>query len=56
MKLRGKTKLIQNKKSLTSTIPIAIVQMMNFKKGDTIVWELDIKDNKPFITVYPDTE
>lgn len=56
MNLRGKTKIAQRRNSFTSTIPIAIVQMMGWDKGDTILWELKIEDNKPVLTVKTNEE
>ena len=45
MNLKAKTKLFKNRNSMVTTVPIAITQLLNLEKGDTIEWELDIDDS-----------
>lgn len=45
MNLKSKTKLTQNKNSFITTSPKAIRQLLNYEKGDSIEWELNIDDS-----------
>lgn len=45
MKLKSKTKLFKNRNSMVTTVPTAIVQLLNLEKGNHIEWELNIDDN-----------
>lgn len=54
MKLIKKTTIMKNKNSYVTTFPISMIEMLELEKGDTVKWELEIKDNKPTITISPE--
>ena len=37
--------------SLRTTVPSSFVDILNLKEGDELNWELQIRDNKPFLVV-----
>jgi hypothetical protein len=37
--------------SLRTTVPMSFVDILNLKEGDELNWELQIRDNKPFLVV-----
>ena len=36
---------------LRTTMPSSFVNILNLKEGDELNWELQIRDNKPFLVV-----
>lgn len=45
------TKAGRVKGSITTTIPAALVNILNIEKGDKIVWDADIEDKGATVTV-----
>jgi hypothetical protein len=52
MKITYKTKAGKVKGSITTTIPVSIVNLLNIEKGDKIVWDADIAEKGAIITLH----
>ena len=53
MKLKKETKLVRNAGSIRTTVPSAMVDLLDLKEGDKLCWEFDISKEGATITVTP---
>lgn len=45
MKVSFKSKMIYNAGSMKTVIPAGLVQLLQYKSGDMLNWEVDISEN-----------
>jgi antitoxin component of MazEF toxin-antitoxin module len=53
MKMSYKTKMRKNAGSMITVVPAGLVQLLNFKQGDSLVWNVDIEKNEAHIFIEP---
>ncbi len=53
MKVTFTSNITYNAGSYKTVVPMALVKLMNFKSGDQLNWEVDIKEDGATITVKP---
>lgn len=53
MNIKAKTKLIDNSGSLRTTVPKKIAELLNLNDEKCILWNLEITEKGPILTITP---
>ena len=51
--MRYETKLIKNAGSMRTTVPAAMVNLLELKEGDKLCWSLEMVNGNPVMSVVP---
>ncbi len=51
--MKKETKLVRNAGSMRTTVPSAMIDLLDLKEGDKLCWEFDIREKGAVITVTP---
>ena len=51
--MRYETKLIKNAGSMRTTVPAAMVNLLELKEGDKLCWSLEMINGTPVMSVVP---
>ena len=51
--LKKETKLVRNAGSIRTTVPSAMVDLLELSEGDKLCWELEINKNGSTLTLIP---
>ena len=52
--MKHRTKLVRNAGSIRTTVPVALVNLLNLKEGDKLCWDVDITGEGAIITIIPE--